>query len=51
MLKKAVQQQKTVIWFVSIVWLNKTNKMNKTNQIDQMNKTGWRTFQHPARAF
>jgi hypothetical protein len=47
MLKKAVQQKKTVIWFfgfVSFVWLNKTNKMNKTNQIDQMNKTGWRTF-------
>jgi hypothetical protein len=47
MLKKAVQQQKTVIWFfwfVSFIWLNKTNKMNKTNQIDQMNETGWRTF-------
>jgi hypothetical protein len=26
--------KKTVIWFVSFVWLNETNQINKTNQIN-----------------
>jgi len=34
MLKQFCQREKTVIWFVSFVWLNQTNQMNKTNQIN-----------------
>jgi hypothetical protein len=31
--EKVRQQRKTVIWFVSFVWLNKTNEMNKASQM------------------
>jgi hypothetical protein len=32
------QQKKTVIWFVSFVWLNETNQMNRINQINKTNQ-------------
>jgi hypothetical protein len=38
--EKIRQQKKTVIWFVSFLWLNQTDQMNQINKINQ--------FEHPA---
>ena len=36
--------------FCFLTQRNQIHETDQTDQIDQMNKTGWRTFQHPARS-
>ena len=37
--EKVCQRMKTVIWFISFVWLNQTDQMNQINKTNQ--------FEHP----
>jgi hypothetical protein len=53
--EKVRQRKKTVIWFVSFVWLNETYQMNQINQINKTNRSTRRAtldedglFEHPA---